>query len=258
MSRVATIAEPERMYEYMHSFFSPVLFNHYKGREGSVEDVMNKCKTALHLKEPLILFAEAHLLMKAVIDIGLDDPNEEEWLNLKNDISDILFQIFNGDYENAWKGLNNEFPIDFMRYKVRDTTDAVSWSSSNPEYLDNILDNMLDEGFNPDFVVPLGHGAYRSGYMLATVIGCKVIPIRFSKYKNDDEIPRLSDVEEEYLSFILEGKDILVFDEDSCIGEGANIAASFLNLKFNPSRVKTAIAYTTPAHNADYIGFFLE
>lgn len=258
MNRVASIVEPERMYEYMHSFFSPVLFNHYKGLEGSVEDIMDKCKTALRLKEPLVLFAEAHLLMKAVVDIGLERPNEEKWLNLKNEISDILYQIYNGDYESALMSLNGEFPADFMRYIVKDTTDAVSWSSSNPEYLDKILDNLVDEGFNPDFVVPLGHGAYRPGYMLATVIRSKVIPIRFSKYKNDDEIPRLTSVEEEYLAFLLEGKDVLVFDEDSCIGEGAIITAKFLNLRFKPNKIRTAIAYTTPAHNADYVGFFLE
>jgi hypoxanthine phosphoribosyltransferase len=244
---------PERMYEFFYPDFQrrfPELIGK-SGKKYVVEDIIEDCKDAIDSIDHLLLFLQSPLLLKAVIDQGIN--RQEDWNALKSDVSSIVYSIFEGDYPAAYDGLSNDFPSDFLGATVRDGTDKMSWHATNPAFIDHIVSTMQDDLYDPDVIVSIGHGSYRSAYMLATVTDREIVPLRFSRHKYDDPEPVLFIGEEYCLSENLRDKKILCFDEDSQKGVGVKQAAEFLK-RFNPKDIKTAVSFIFLNNSVDYYG----
>jgi len=242
---------PERMFDYYTPTYRYTDFLKYKGRTYSVRDIVDDCLGAMKRIDLEALFVESPMLMKAVIEYGLQHPDEADWKTVKAGLSDAIYSIFNADFANAETRLKGGLPEGLLDDEVKDTTSRISWYGTMPKMLDTIVVSMEEEGFWPDVVVPLAHGAYRPGYMLGTVTGSNVIPIRLSTYKKGDTEPVLFDGEEEFIGDLVSGRNVVVFDEDSYEGKGANIVANLLR-ELGAGNVKTAVSFVGRPEAVDF------
>lgn len=255
----------ERLFDYFYN--GPWLFSKaddpfksaWRPRERtetshSIEEVVEECKIALAEIDHKTVFLQMTLLMKAVLEYGIEFKRDNEALELKYQLSPAIYTAFDGMFSLAKNMLKQiRFPNKFFQGMVTETTDPTTWRFTDPKYLATIIEKMQEQNYNPDVIVGLANGAMRASYMLGTVIGAEVIPIRFSRLKKKDQIPRLFVGEEEVLEQMLSEKNVLIYDEDSWKGKGLFYTKMFLQ-QFNPQNIKTAVSGCEEPSEIDYIG----
>jgi hypothetical protein len=235
------------MFDVYTGGYSHVDFDtRFKGKTYSVDGIIQATQQAMHDIDIETLFIQSPMLVKALIDHGI--ATGEPLGKLKEDISDAVQSLFNAEYEGVTAALER-IPNNIRQQKVTDTTSGISWYGTAPQLLDTMIGEMWDQEWNPDTIVMLAHGAYRAAYMVGSVTGSKVIPVRLSTYKKDDKEPHLLHGEE--IEPHINGRDVLVFDEDTFEAKGINIIRDYLE-QFSPKMVKTGAPFVGKKDSVDF------
>lgn len=189
-------------------------------------------------------------IIRTLLDFKINSSSELRFECLNTGINSVL-EMYQ-DPQNTpdfCNNLSNYFRLilpkkefkDLMFQKVYQETDNISFDSSRPELSFNFVKNLEQILTCKDILfIPLGYGGIMPGldifnkYTYNNPKSKSVFyPVRFSKYKLEDEVPQLEPKEIIKLETFTKTKQVVIFDEDSCSGLTLDIAKKFFqdNLK---------------------------
>lgn len=105
--------------------------------------------------------------------------------------------------------------------------DKPQWDSTDPHKSLKTAKSIIQDTNNRDILlIPLGHGGVPAGIdvynfytMLSESESSIIYPVRFSRLKKGDKMPRLTDEETVFLKDKSQGRQAIIFDEDTNTGE---------------------------------------
>lgn len=126
------------------------------------------------------------------------------------------------------------------KFEMLQRFDSETLSATNPFYWEKTVEVLIKEIGREEFVfIALWHGGilpWVDVYLRLTselLQDSQFYPIRFSRAKKKDKTPRIDEREEfSYLSQILEGKLLVIFDEDASSGNTLLKAETYFYEKF--------------------------
>jgi hypothetical protein len=221
------------------------LFDEIKRREpwdsvktsytGTLADVIEGLDRALDEGDAVKLVLHPPRMIKAVMDHKIDNPDAECVEQLLRESIGLALGIYGGSshrqdlarFRDAIKSSGND---ELLTKRLEQKKDKLSWEASAPEKCAASAKELASEHARiyrakDVLFIALAHGGVAAGLDtflrycdLAQSAGSSFYAVRFSKHKSHDKQPRLSGGEIDYLRSLSEGKQVVVFDEDSCEG----------------------------------------
>lgn len=225
----------------------------FMGYEGKVKNVITKLNSAIDESNHFDLFLYTNRLLVGIMDYALTNG---DFYDLKKSAEELGVEIFNGDYRNAKKILENmNFSNDILNAKVVENEDKISWSAFNPEFVDRLIGKIQDDEFEVDYFVFDGHGAYRPGFMLASYFNSGVCAIRNSKDSGRDKICKFLDGEKENLGSRLNNKNVVVLGEDVSTGKALFSLKNEIQEISDPAKMVTASSIALSDYIAEKVNY---
>lgn len=115
-------------------------------------------------------------------------------------------------------------------------------------------------GQEDPFMISLGYGGFTAGiiagleYERLTGVSLPAYPVRYSQYKSKDRQPFISEEERGYLTETLDGKTVVVFDEDTYSGATIGEAVCYFKRKF--PETKSVIGLANRDHRKEKWSWF--
>jgi len=193
-------------------------------------------------------------LIRVIVDLSID-PGFDCSDETKSRLDTLLDHTMKGDFKQGYHTLQDmSLPDMFKAAVILDPFDRTSWHADDPEYVGEIYGQILEADGSFDTVVAIGHGAYRSAMMLDYLLGSHFLPIRFSRHKCSDSKPCIPQSETAYHKALIEGRSVLVHNEDSISGESTSKVVEYLERYFSPSNIATSACLVERAGQVDFYG----
>ncbi len=237
------------------------------GYAGTLSDVLDRTSSAMIMSKT---FLDSQLSLELILDMprilrGLMDykienreSGVEKYILDAVDTSLAVYSRSEGAYRKFLKlkyRLLKAFEYTLAHQDICQQDDSVSWhASSSVRSAASVRLLTEDKELGDILFIPLGHGAVSAGLDIylryIDITGNKnsvFYPIRFSKDKKGDVLPRTSELELEYLKKQARGRNIVVFDEDSS-GRTLGQACTFFDRHVLNSRANKYLLGLTNAN----------
>lgn len=220
--------------------------------EGTLGEVLELLVSSSDELEENIIF-NAPRIIRAVINYKINS----DLLNVSGNYEDLLSEATKLAINLYKEGdVDGERICDFQRLvyrsgadsifnmKLEQDLDEISWNACSPEFSEvsvrKIMRNSRDGGV---LFLALAHGGIPSGIDVylrycdeAGNNGSTFYPVRFSRESTLDNFPNLSMNEKKNLSYLSNGKKVIIFDEDSITGETIRFAHKYFDEKFSEKK----------------------
>jgi hypothetical protein len=170
----------------------------------------------------------------------------EGYLDLVRSATEVAMSIYGQNPEAAQElerfvALAEEEHPSFMDYHLEQSTDNASWRSSNPRMSQTTAEILIGDTNASDILfIPLGNGGIGPGLdVFLRYIGetgsenSNIYPVRFSTFKRKDKAPSVNSEEIAFLNAEKEGREVIIFDEDSYTGNTMLVASKFFETILN-------------------------
>jgi len=181
-------------------------------------------------------------LLRAILDYK-DITEDMDYVELVEWFLDVSIHLYNID-ANTLENLSSFVEkIDdiLLKQDVFQKDDSESWISMDPYFSNKTAHKLTQELWHDDYIfITLWHGWIVLGIDVylrlqeSTPKSWYIYPIRFSRIKHKDKTPKIGNIAElEYISKIIDGKTIIIFDEDSSSGNTLKQAREFFEWNFS-------------------------
>lgn len=242
--------------------FSPISPN--SGYEGNLDNVLLKVGYALErmnsgerfYDDNVKLVFHSPRIIRAFLDYKIERPSEgiEDLLREGIDLGlDIYSSNVDSDRINHLRKRIEEtgnYPI--LGRRLFQRGDNITLLSSDPGLSKKTAKKVAD-GNNGESIllIALGHGGTMAGmdvylrYCDITGSDSEFYVVRFSRAKKKDEIPKVTSDEIDYLRSKSDGRQVVIFDEDTSTGSTMEFATRFFGETVFPGkRLEFAVNYT--------------
>ena len=215
--------------------------------EASQENESVKDKTVLALHPPRIIRALVDYKIARPEDSGIEElliRAIEVALRLYSDASNSQTVI-----ENFKEEIKDRGQKSLLSTLITQTQDSVTWRATDPKMSQETAKLIIKGGYKELLFIALAQGGVAAG-MDVFLNYCNLsgnndsafYTVRFSRNKHQDEEPRLSSREIDYLKKLAGDRQIIIFDEDRYWGYTLDIAkfyfSKILNLNILSPRLK--------------------
>jgi hypothetical protein len=193
-------------------------------------------------------------ILKAFFEFNSNFPSKNK-LDIVNSIVSLSLSVYSqkkSSYEvkNLKKTINQSNPS-FLSWPVRYAQDSISWKASHPSLSFETARSLIEKACAQDILlISLANGAFPASVDIFLRYNSEssredsvLYPVRFSRNKCLDDLPVISREEKGYLKSMSDGREIVIFDEDSFTQNTLKTASYYFKRVLEREYVITATNY---------------
>ena len=208
-------------------------------------------------------------IIRAVIDYKIQHPDSPEIEVLLREAIDVALGVYS-DQDTSHEAVDGIRELvesmghePLLTMPLNQPSDGVTWDATHPSRSQRTAQELKSQIHSKDVLfIALAHGGVAAGmdvylrYCDASGSQDSAFYVaRLSMHKLRDEQPRLTSREIDYLRELAQGRQVVVFDEDSATGITLEIAHAYFSSQVFPSQSVMTITNLDARKELESLGF---
>jgi len=258
MNPIEQLDQPKKTY---NSMFDSINFEKNTRQlqefQGSIEQLLEEIEKALTEENELMVVARMPQILRPIFSIKDHDFEETRVYAAYGNAIRAIIYAYSGEFKKAKEYLkicveSIKEVANISETQVQEKGDLASWIACSPKYSERTIKSISEWSNNQDVVfIPLANGGTRSGFDVFLRYqsqhgskASKIFPTRYSRYKNNDKQPQLSEIDKAYLERAVgSGMPLVIFEEDSNTGKTRDSAIEYFKKEFPNAKIMAITNY---------------